>query len=290
MHVRQPAVAGRFYPGTERQCRAEVEAHIRDATSTVKAPIGGIVPHAGWVFSGAVAADVIHALASDDVETYVVFGAAHRRSGPWASVFTRGAWDTPLGRIAIDEELAVATTTATDLMREDPSAHGPEHSIEVQLPFIQHLSPEAKLLPIMVPPLKQAPEIGRAVVQQVGLLDRKVVYLASTDLTHYGPNYAFTPEGVGLEGLRWAKEVNDRRMLDLIEQFEADRVVAEALEHQNACGSGAVAATIAACQQAGACAAKVLHHTTSYEVAPYHFPDASDAVGYVGIVFSRNED
>jgi AmmeMemoRadiSam system protein B len=290
MHVRQPAVAGRFYPGTQRQCLAEVQAHCRNATSTVRAPIGGIVPHAGWVFSGGVAADVIHSVAeATEVETYVVFGAAHRRCGPHASVFTRGAWDTPLGRIVIDEELAAAVTKASDLIREDPAAHGMEHSIEVQIPFIQHLSPDAGLLPVMVPPIPQAAQIGQTVAQQVAEIGRAVLYLASTDLTHYGPNYAFTPEGVGAKGLRWAKDVNDQRMIDLIEKFEADRVVSEALEHQNACGAGAVAATIAACRLAGATEAHVLQHTTSYEVAPYHFSEPSDAVGYAGIVFSGGQ-
>lgn len=289
MHVRQPAVAGHFYPGSRRQCEAELEACLESCPVDPQprltgSLIGGVVPHAGWIYSGAVAAQAIGTLARNaDAETYVVFGAVHRRSAPHASVFARGAWSTPLGDIPIDEPLAQAVIGASANIVEDPAIHGGEWSIEVEVPFIQRLAPGVRLLPIMIPPLEDAHLIGRLVAEQANALGRKAVYLASTDLTHYGPMYAFTPHGEGIEGIRWAKEVNDRRMLDLIEAGRADQAVGEAMAHRNACGSGAVAATLAACQTGGAGRARLLRHTTSYEVMPDR--QAANAVGYAGMVF-----
>jgi len=158
----------------------------------------------------------------------------------------------------------------------------------VQLPFIQHAAPSAKLLPIIVPPSASAPDAGRAVAERAKALRRGAVFVGSTDLTHYGPRYRFTPMGSGPDALRWAKEVNDRRLLDLVVSLKTGEVVAEALEHHNACGSGAVAAAMAACVAMGADRAQVLRHTTSNEVAHGRFGEMADAVGYSGVVFLKS--
>jgi AmmeMemoRadiSam system protein B len=299
MHVREPAMAGYFYPSTGDQCRSVIEqclsepaARAPDQTEpaggddlALAALIGGVAPHAGWLFSGATAAEAIFALARrGDIETFVVFGAVHRRSGPYASVFCSGLWRTPLGDIAIDQGFAEAVGRSAPDFQEDPGAHAPEHSIEVEVPFIQLFAPAAMLLPIMIPPLVNAHELGRIVAGRARDLSRKAVYLASTDLTHYGPNYGFTPAGVGPDGLRWAMDVNDRRMLDLMASLSADRAVAEAREHRNACGSGAVAATMAACAVEGATRGRVLCHTSSRNAVPDR-GDRDNAVGYAGVVF-----
>ncbi len=250
------------------------------------------MPHAGWVFSGVVAAEVISVLAGQTgVETFVVFGAMHGyMSRAAGSVYARGAWETPLGRIAIDEELARAVLADSRILQDEPDAHELEHSIEVQVPFIQHAAPSARLLPIIVPPSASAPDVGRAVAQQARTLGRSAVFVGSTDLTHYGPRYRFTPMGSGPQALRWAKEVNDRRLLDLVVNLESGEVVAEALENHNACGSGAVAAAMAACVAMGADRAQVLRHTTSNEVAHGRFGEMPDAVGYAGVVFLKSSN
>lgn len=291
MHIRMPAVADQFYPGDQAQCVAAITAMTRDASAYTHDPaalVGGITPHAGWMFSGAVACEVINALATrGDIETFVVFGAVHRKTGPYASVFARGQWRTPVGDIEIDEPLAEAIVAAANDIREDPAAHGPEHSIEVETPFIQRAAQGVKLLPIMIPPLPNAHELGQVVAEQATQLGRNVAYVASTDLTHYGPRYGFTPEGVGPKGCRWAKEVNDQRMIDLILDLRDDAIVGEAIAHQNACGSGAIAATIAACKHAGATRAHLLRHVTSNEIMPERLGESPDAVGYAGIVLTR---
>ncbi len=300
MPVRTPAVAGQFYPQSTQQCRAEVEQCLSRADSAGSPPVpagfeavGGIAPHAGWICSGAVAGEVIRVLASSGrpdrpVETFVVFGAAHQRMATPAAVYDRGAWETPLGQVAVDEELAERVVRAAPGMSANVEVHQFEHSIEVEVPFIQYLAPAARILPILVPPSHVAVEVGRVAAQAAGALGRGVVFLGSTDLTHYGPRYRFTPMGCGANALRWAKEVNDRRLLDLVEALKSDQVVPEALEHYNACGSGAVAAAMEASKVMGADRAQILRHTTSNEVAQGRFGEMADAVGYAGVIFVKS--
>ena len=138
-----------------------------------------------------------------------------------------------------------------------------------------------------VPPMASAHEVGHAVAKQAQAIGRKAVFLGSTDLTHYGPRYQFTPKGVGAKPLQWAKEVNDRRVLDVMTDLQADKVVPEAAQHHNACGSGAVAAAIRACQTRGADQAHLLRHTTSNEVAGGRYGEMADAVGYAGVIFTQ---
>lgn len=299
MPVRTPAVAGQFYPQSTQQCRAEVEQCLSRADSAGSPPVpagfeavGGIAPHAGWICSGAVAGEVIRVLASSGrpdrpVETFVVFGAAHQRMATPAAVYDRGAWETPLGQVAVDEELAERVVRAAPGMSADVEVHQFEHSIEVEVPFIQYLAPAARILPILVPPSHVAVEVGRVAAQAAGALGRGVVFLGSTDLTHYGPRYGFAPEGVGPEGIRWAKEVNDRRLLERIARFALSEIVPEVAEHHNACGPGAIAATLAASQVMGATAAHVLQHTNSNEVLCGRYGEMNDAVGYAGVVLGR---
>ena len=291
MMIREPARAGSFYPGSPDKCQADARSLVA-AVEPGKLPpgalLGGIVPHAGWVYSGAVAGKVLAALAaSGGASTVVIFGAMHQRRGGQACMFGSGAWETPAGRIEIDERLAERVLGHSGLIVNDPYAHEQEHSIEVQVPLLQQVLPECKLLPILVPPVDTAAEVGRAVAGTVDSYGSEAVFIGSTDLTHYGPSYGVTSHGTGPEGITWAKQVNDRRMIDLILALEANGVVPEAAEHHNACGAGAVAATLAAVKRLGATEAALLEHTTSAEVMSS--PHTQDAVGYAGIVFAVGE-
>lgn len=295
MLVREPVVAGRFYPSRSDECRRDLASCLPSAEAASQPTgriVGGIVPHAGWMCSGAVAAQVIDAIARHSrPTTVVIFGAVHVMGVRRASVFASGAWQTPLGEVRVDERLAERIASASSLIEADPYAHEREHSIEVQLPFLQHVLPGVRIVPIMVPPDAQAHVVGGIVARTCRDSRVDVVYLGSTDLTHYGPGYDFTPHGIGPAALTWAKEKNDRRMLDLILAMQADAVVGEARTHQNACGSGAIAATIAACAAAGATTATLLQHTTSFEVLSSRFREApTDAVGYAGIVFEASAE
>jgi len=198
-------------------------------------------------------------------------------------MYGRGSWRTPIGGLEVDQELARAVLSESDGQVVDrPEAHQGEHSIEVQLPFIKALFPEARILPIAVPPSSVASQVGIAVARAAEHLGRAVVAIGSSDLTHYGPRYGFAPVGVGPRGLEWAKE-NDRHLLELVVQMEAEQVVPEAQRHHNACGSGAIAAAIAFSAALGATRGIVLQHITSHEVMPMGRP--TDFVGYAAVVF-----
>lgn len=280
--VRRPAVAGRFYPGDAATCRRELEGLFGD--EAVPAGPGAIVPHAGWVFSGSTAALGISAVAGASPETVVVFGAAHGSDQSIGSVYRGRAWGSLLGEILLDAELIEAVAGQAGIVAAE-RPHAREHSIEVQVPLIQWRMPAARLVPIVVQPMDGAAEVGAACVAAAERLGRRVGFLGSTDLTHYGPAFGFEPAGSGEEGLRWAKEVNDRRLVALIKALDADGVVRESRRNRNACGGGAVAATIGAMRVLGATEYVELRHTTSAEVRG--MGDSENAVGYEAGVFQR---
>jgi len=255
---------------------ARVEAQTR--------VLGGLVPHAGWSCSGGVAAQVFHALArSATPDIVILFGGVHRHArGSGAAMFGAGHWETPLGTVEIDQRLAERVLGQTNLIADDPYAHETEHSLEVQMPFVKHLFPEAKIVPIMVPPSDTAHEVGEAVARTLKSYEYDALIVGTTDLTHYGPDYGFTPKGVGPSANAWAKQENDRRFVDLLCSLEATKVVPEATQNRNACSSGAAAATLAAVSAMGATRGVLLAHMTSAEVL---LGEHYDSVGYAGVVF-----
>ncbi len=293
MMIREPAVAGRFYPGEPEQCLAEVKACLgriaqapESKTTEAESIIGGIVPHAGWLFSGAIAAQVFAEISLRvHPQAVVVFGAIHVLHGPRPTVFGSGAWETPLGLAKVDERLSSRLLGQTGFLENNPHAHEGEHSIEVEVPFIQHLMPDSLVVPIMVPVNENAVVVGRAVGRACKSYGVKAVFVGSTDLTHYGPSYHFTPQGLGDDALKWMKDVNDKQMIDLVLAMRADDAVREAVMSKNACGGGAVAATLAACETYGAERAILLAHATSSEIQQsFSAAPSTDSVGYAGIL------
>lgn len=286
--VRKPVVAGRFYEGSA----SALERAALDCVGGYAPPddlgevVGGIVPHAGWVFSGPTAAKVFAVLsAKAQPEVYVFLGAVHRWGLGLPGVYDRGAWATPLGEVAVDAEVAEAILSAAGGLAE-PSleAHADEHSIEVQLAFVQALSPDATIVPIAVPPCDEAVPLGAAIARVAAASAKRIVVVASTDLTHYGMGYG-TPNHGPLPGaMGWMRE-NDMRVVRMAEALEAEGICAEAAGHYNACGAGAMAAAVSAARCLGAEAGRVLEYTTSAEVLPERGADC--AVGYVGMVFAR---
>ncbi|MHC4237202.1 MAG: AmmeMemoRadiSam system protein B [Planctomycetota bacterium] len=290
MNIRKPAVAGQFYGGTQSQCLAEIDEclPVRDLTTELPDPIvAAIVPHAGWVFSGELAATAFKATQqiNKEVDTFVIFGAAHRYYGGGAVVDDSDAWQTPLGTVEIDAELAAQIIAKGAVA--DADAHHGEHSIEVQVPFIQHLFPTAKIVPVLVPVADFDSDFGSRVGQLIHeQTDKKIVCIASTDLTHYGPRYGFCPEGVGEAALKWACEVNDMEFIDLALRMEADELLKVALNKSSACGPAAVAAVVAAAKAIGRHCGTLLGHTTSNDVMKAKFNETSEeSVGYAAIVF-----
>jgi len=289
MKVRRPIVAGRFYPGDRYSCEAEIRDCLRrplpeGLPETIAA---GIVPHAGWFFSGATAGLVFAAVERRNkaVDTFVIFGAAHGYFGRLPSVYADGAWSTPLGDIAVDEDLA-ALLVDSGAAVADRSAHDAEHSIEVQVPFVQHLFSHAKIVPVVVACNEQAVALGRAAGEIIAAGEKKVLCIGSTDLTHYGPGYGFTPMGTGRDAFKWAAEVSDGRFIDLALKMRESELPSAAAADSSACGGGAAAAAVAAAKSQGRTAGVLLEHTDSNRIMRRKTgTESADSVGYAAIVF-----
>jgi AmmeMemoRadiSam system protein B len=193
---------------------------------------------------------------------------------------------TPLGEISVDEDLADRIVKLAG-GEPNPDAHRGEHSIEVQIPFIQHLFPQARIVPILVPLDVDVADFGKRIAAIIrDFSDGKIVVVASTDLTHYGPRYGFAPEGTGADALFWAKNVNDREFIDLALSMDAPVLLQKAIDHSNACGPAAAAVAVAVAKNLGKTNGILLAHTTSSEVMLRKFRQSSqEAVGYTAIVF-----
>jgi hypothetical protein len=292
MMVREPAVAGRFYPRDRQTCLDEIRKMFvpQDFPDVPDRPVGGIVPHAGWLFSGDTALTVYRAIESRRRPgTFVLLGAAHRPI-PGNALFSEGAWRSPLGEVPIDDRVAgeiLSRAAAADLLSADPRAHEAEHSLEVQLPLLQYLFPDIQIVPILVCGDGDPVALGRIVGEVIRDRRADAVCIGSSDLTHYGSSYGYTPQGLGEAAVRWVRDENDRRMLRLMETLDAEQVVPEARNHMNACGAGAIAATLAAVRVLGATAGHVVRYTTSFDVLRDKMgqTDYDAAVGYPGVVF-----
>ena len=297
MNIRKPVVAGRFYPADSVQANRELDMYLHTDFSSKDLPkeiFGGLVPHAGWVCSGSTAGKTFQAIktVTDDVDVFVLFGAVHQYGVNKPAIFPKGIWQSPLGEIEIDEELAEEILAVSNVIESAPQAHTYEHSLEVQIPFIKKLFASAKIVPIMTPPTEDAliagKNVAKAIEQANTKSEKKIVCVGSTDLTHYGPSYSFTPKGIGVDGIAWAKQVNDAGLLEHILNLDARSALKYALETHSACGAGAIAATISAVISLGADKAMLLEHTTSYEVLGKAYGEFSqDSVGYASVIFGK---
>ena len=276
MRARKPC-APEFYSG---DCPRQIRSFLEGFTAPADPPqaVAGVVPHAGWVYSGAVAAKVFGSIQrKQSPATFVIFGAVHRGI-PGNAVYARGAWATPLGDVEIDAELAQAILERTaGLLADVPEAHNGEHAIEVQLPFLKFLFPKAKFVPVSVLPDPEAKRLGTVVGEYLKESGYPAVVIGSTDLTHYGDAYGFVPAGHGPPAERWVHD-NDARILRLAREMRAAEIPGEARARQNACGAGALAATAM-----GASRGHLLEYKTSHDAAPEE--PFRMAVGYAGMLF-----
>lgn len=186
----------------------------------------------------------------EKVDTFVIFGAAHSYAGVLPAVYDKGSWLTCLGQIEIDETVAAAILQS-GTAKGDPQSHRYEHSIEVQVPFIQQLFPDSKIVPVVAAPTAEAIACGRAAGDIIKGSDKRIVCIGSTDLTHYGPRYGFEPMGIAEQAYKWASEVNDRKFIDLALKLEPEKMLESSEENSNACGGGAAAAAVAAAKSQG---------------------------------------
>ncbi len=291
MQKRRAIVAGQFYPGDKEKCISEIEQMLSEIKLETELPekiVGAIVPHAGWFFSGKLALEVFQAVKqqNEKVDTFVIFGTSHGYFGDIPAAYDKGAWSTPLGDISIDEELA-KKIRKKELAISDSGAHKYEHSIEVQVPFIQHMFEGAEIIPVIVSPNENAVALGEGLAEIITEeTEKQVVCIGSTDLTHYGPRYGFEPQGTGEEALKWASDVNDEEFIQLANDVKPAQLLDKAMSHHNACGPGAAAAVVAFAGKLGRTKGILLDKDNSNNIMQQKMGRSSEeSVGYASIIF-----
>ncbi len=264
--TRKAAVAGSFYPRDPRELRALLDRLLLTGRRKDRA-FGIVSPHAGYQYSGAVAGAVFSSV--ELPETFIIMAPSHRPIRSLFAIMTEGRWETPLGDVVIDTELAELLAAGTDLVRDDPSAHEAEHSLEVQLPFIQTARPAPTMVPVAISHLasyEQIVELGHAAAAAVRRAGREVLLVASTDMSHY----------VGAEEARLKDFLAIQKILDLDARglFETVRD-----EDITMCGFQPTAAVLAASKELGATRGELVMYATSGDRTGDH--DA--VVGYAGL-------
>ena len=265
--LRQPAVAGRFYPGDSNELRNAVQSFVQSDTMAdpIKA-IGAVIPHAGYMYSGHVAG-AVYSRIQIPVRS-IVLCPNHTGAGPALSIMESGGWITPLGTIEIDEELAGALMSADPQLRDDVIAHRYEHAIEVQLPFLRHLAgPDVRFVPIVVgtSDWSQLEDLGNAVARVVQTAP-DVVVIASSDMNHY--------ESDAVTRIKDRKAIDQILSLDpagLYDVIQRERI--------SMCGFGPATAMLIAARQLGASSAALVEYATSGDISG----DYDRVVGYAGI-------
>lgn len=283
--IRRPAVAGMFYEWDADALKVQVKSCFLHPLGPKKLPsvnphgsreiLGLVCPHAGYVYSGPVAANAYFSLAADGKpDTVVILGPNHTGYGSALAIMKEGFWRTPLGDVEIDTAVAEELLQQTSVLDVDETAHRQEHSIEVQLPFLQYLYGDRfKIVPIcfLMQDLDSAKEIGKALATT--LRKRNAVVIASSDFTHYES--------------QTEAERKDLAALKTVEALDEHKFYA-VIENQNisACGYAPIGALITYARTLGAQKAELLSHKTSGDITG----DKSSVVGYAAVSFKKQSN
>jgi AmmeMemoRadiSam system protein B len=282
MKVRRPTQAGAFYAGGAEELKRQIESCFLHEFGPGKLPkvdvngarrlVGLVCPHAGYMYSGPVAANAYYELALDGKpDTVVVLGPNHTGYGSALALMDEGVWRTPLGDVEVDSLVAHEIVRETGLVDVDELAHRYEHSVEVQLPFLQYLyGNEFKFVPVcfQLQDFASADEVGKALVEV--LSKRNAVIIASSDFTHYEPQA--NAERKDLAALEAVKAMDAKKFVSIIEE-----------RNVTACGYGPIAASITAAKGLLAKQATLLQYKTSGDITG----DKSSVVGYAAVSFRK---
>jgi AmmeMemoRadiSam system protein B len=266
---RTPAVADMFYPGDKGRLKEELTTFVRPVPEPRKV-LAAISPHAGYVYSGGVAGAVFSQIRIPD--DMVILGPNHRGMGAAVALSASGIWDMPMGPVPINEALAASilkVSTSGVKMKDDPHAHAMEHSIEVQVPFLQFLRPEVSIVPIALSHLTYdaCQQVGQALVQGIQDYGKEVLLVASTDMTHY-------------ESQESAK-AKDKLAIDRILDLDANGLYETVDRHRiSMCGVIPTTIVLEACKVLGAGKAELVQYATSGDVTG----DYAQVVGYAGFI------
>ena len=263
---REPAVAGRFYPDDPQALLDDVKIHI-DETAEKYSAIGVVSPHAGFKYSGDVAGSVYSRLEIPD--TVILLGPNHTGLGERISIMVNGSWSTPLGDQEIDSELAQALLEASPCVVASASAHESEHSLETQLPFLQYFRDDFKIVPICLKRLnlKECHVLSEAIFNAVKKIGRRVLIIASTDMSHYETHDVAT--------------ALDRKAIDQILKMDAKGLHETVAENAiSMCGVDSVVVMLMVSKEMGAEHAELINYMTSGEISG----NFDQVVGYAGMV------
>ncbi len=270
--IREPVVAGQFYPDSPSQLKAMIEGMIDD--KAVKEEVIGLVsPHAGYIYSGPMAGAAISKTKFKD--TFIIMGPSHTGMGKPFSIMTEGVWITPLGEVEIDSELGKHILTTSSYLEEDIVAHQHEHSIEVQLPFLQYFKRDFKLVPIILAYATGAiyKEIGKGIAKAIKVLSKEVVIIASSDMTHYEPQES--------------AQRKDNQAIEAILDLNEDELLKRVQElNISMCGYAPVVSLISAAKELGGKETELVRYQTSGDITG----DYSSVVGYAGIIIKGNQE
>jgi MEMO1 family protein len=268
--VRRPAVAGSWYPATADALRAAIDAYCAVVPAPTTGRVVGLIsPHAGLVYSGPVAAHAFRQIVGETYDVAVLVGPSHYVGFDGVSVFPRGEFETPLGRLRVSEIDAQALMAATPVVYEHPAAHRREHSLEMQLLFLARFLPDVPILPLVMGHQTKATIDRLAQALGAVLGGRRALLVASSDLSHY--HEATTAARL------------DQVVVDAVSRFDPDQLQA-AIERQpeHACGGGPMLAVMRAAQMLGATEARVLRYADSGDVSG----DKNAVVGYLAAAFA----
>ncbi len=262
-----PAVAGQFYPGTASGLSRALLELTREEKERLPA-IGVVSPHAGYVYSGAVAGELFSSIQVPG--RAVIFCPNHTGIGEDAAIMSRGAWRMPWGDVPVDEELAARLETACPLLREDASAHSREHAIEVQLPFLHRFRPDVRIVPVALGrlSLEECRELGENVADAIEGDSERPLLVASSDMSHY------VPDAVARK--------KDRMAIDRMLALDPEglyRIVRT--ERISMCGVLPATVVLFAARRLGATSARLIRYATSGDVSR----EFDQVVGYAGLAF-----
>lgn len=267
--IRSPVAAGRYYPGSAPQLKEMIEQFV-DKDAVKEEVVGLLMPHAGYPYSGSVAGAAISRVEFKD--TFVIMGPSHTGVGKPFSVWAEGTWQTPLGDVEVDAELAKKIIAVSEYAREDTLAHQNEHAVEVQLPFLQYFKPDVKVVPIILAYSNPAAykKVGEDVARAIKELKKEVVIIASGDMTHYEPQAtAAEKDGKAIEAMLALDEDElTRRFQDL---------------DISMCAHGPAVALISAAKELGVTGAELVKYQTSGDTTG----DYAAVVGYAGVIFKK---
>jgi MEMO1 family protein len=264
--VREPAVAGRFYPASGERLRAEVQSYLSPRAQPAPA-LGCISPHAGYMYSGEVAGAVFSHL--DIPARCIVLGPNHTGRGHPLAIMKQGEWRTPLGEVSIDSPLAEELVQQFPALSEDSAAHRFEHAIEVELPFLQVRRPEVRFVPITLGTgqLLILEELGEALAAVLERSPEHVLVVASSDMNHYEDDAT--------------TRVKDGKAIEKILALDARGLYATVVnESVSMCGFGPAVTMLTAAKRLGAHQPELVQYATSAEVSG----DRESVVGYAGVV------